>query len=150
MAVKFTQQFTSADIRRFIEKKILIVEDIIKDQLIDIGEEFVRNARSVNTYTDRTRNLRGSIGYVVLKDKVAVFGNFDGVSTGQFRAKRLVVTIRSEHPRGFVLIVVAGMNYAVYVEAKGYDVLTGSSQIADRETKQQFDRLAEQLKKVKS
>lgn len=32
----------------------------------------------------------------------------------------------SEHSNGIVLIVTAGMQYALYVEAMGYDVLTGS------------------------
>ncbi len=149
MAVRFTPRFTSADINNFIKRKIAIVEDVIKDQLIDVAEQFVANARSVNTYTDRTRNLRGSIGYTLAKDGHEIFGNYEGTTTGQSVAKRLVISISQKFPRGFVLVVVAGMEYAVFVEAKGYDVVTGSSLVADSDIKRQLTRLAEQLKKVK-
>ncbi|MGV4578106.1 hypothetical protein ACQ1R5_10635 [Ornithobacterium rhinotracheale] len=38
-----------------------------------------------------------------------------------------------KYPRGYVLVVVAGMNYALYVESKGYNVLSTAEQLAERE-----------------
>lgn len=149
MAVSFTQDFSSDDIEKFIKRKIAVVEDVIKDQLIDVAEQFVADARSVNTYTDRTRNLRGSIGYAVVKDGKEIFGNYDGVVEGQAVARRLVRSLRTQLPRGYNLIVVAGMEYAVFVEAKGYDVLTGSSLVADSNLSRQMKLLQDKLKRVK-
>lgn len=147
--MKITPKFTENDIRNFIRKKIEIIQTVVKDQLVDVAEQFVADARTVNTYKDQTRNLRGSIGYAIVKDGAEIFGNFDGVAEGQAKAKQLVNEVQADYPKGFALIVVAGMNYAVYVEAKGYDVLTGSSEIAETNLKRQFDRLSRQLKKVK-
>lgn len=147
--MKIIPKFNENDIRNFIRKKIEIIQDVVKDQLVDVAEQFVADARTVNTYKDQTSNLRGSIGYAIVKDGAEIFGNFDGVAEGQAKAKQLVNEVQADYPKGFALIVVAGMNYAVYVEAKGYDVLTGSSQIAETNIKREFDRLSRQLKKVK-
>lgn len=149
MAVKFTPKFTENDIRNFIKKKIAVIESVVKDQLIDVAEQFVSDARTINTYTDRSSNLRGSIGYTLVKDGTEIFGNFEGQAEGQATARRLAQGIKADYPKGFSLIVVAGMNYAVYVEAKGFDVVTGSSQTAETNLKRQFDRLKQQLSKVK-
>lgn len=146
--MKFTPKFNQNDIRRFILKKIEVVENVILDQLIAVGEQFVADARTTNTYIDRTSNLRGSIGYVILKDGSEIFGNFEGIATGQQIAKQFVKRISGEHSRGFVLIVVAGMEYAAFVEAKGYDVVTGSSQGAETNLERSLDRLKKQLGKI--
>lgn len=149
--MKFTPKFTEKDIRNFIRKKIEVIEDVVKDQLVDVAEQFVADARTVNTYTDRTSNLRGSIGYTIVKDGEEIFGNFEGVivQTGNATARALVSEVQADYPKGFALIVVAGMQYASYVEAKGFDVLTGSSQTAEVSLERQFDRLKQQLRKVK-
>lgn len=147
MAVKFKPKFTENDLRNFIRKKVQIIEDTLLDLIKQTAEQFISDARSTQTYQDRTRNLRGSIGYVIVKDGEEIFGNFEGVAEGTSQAKLLTSEVKSEHPRGYVLIVVAGMNYAVYVESKGFDVLTGSSQLAEQDLQRSFDRLKEQLKK---
>lgn len=94
-----------------------------------LGEEFVNRARSVNTYLDQTGNLRSSIGWVIAKNGRVLKRNYtqildgvDGIKSGLDLADRAA----SEHPQGIVLIVTAGMNYALYVESMGYDVLSGS------------------------
>ena len=94
-----------------------------------IGEEFVNKARTNNTYQDQTGNLRSSIGYVIAKNGRIIKRNFEqrgdaneGVTLGLNLADKAV----AEYPNGIVLIVTAGMNYGLYVESMGYDVLTGS------------------------
>ena len=108
------------------------VERQIIESLCRIGEEAVTLAKLIppeRGFTDRTGNLRSSIGYVVCKDGQpinlafeAVKGGHEGVHTGQ----RLAMEIAGKHPEGYTLIVVAGMNYAAYVESKGRDVLTSA------------------------
>ncbi|HRQ17705.1 MAG TPA: hypothetical protein PL085_11555 [Agriterribacter sp.] len=149
MALSWKPKFKANDIRAFVLKKIEVVENIVFDQLQQVGEQFVADARSLNTYKDRTSNLRGSIGYIIVKDGKEVFGNFDGTQEGQSTAKKLIRSVRASYPKGYALIVVAGMNYGLYVESKGYDVLTGSSLIAEDNLKGAFRRLQTALRKVK-
>jgi hypothetical protein len=103
---------------------------ILKFQLI--GEKFIKNARENGTYTDRTGNLRSSVGYVILDNGEQIFGTFPG---GKPEAKEKAEAAASEakqnYPIGLVLIVVAGMEYAAAVESKGFDVLSGSGKTAE-------------------
>lgn len=104
-----------------------------------IGEQFVINARNNATFTDVTGNLRSSIGYIVLKNgrQVAISG-FDTVkegSKGTKEGKAYIRRLKAQYPTGYVLIVVAGMEYAAAVEARGKDVLTASSIIAQNQLK---------------
>ena len=93
--------------------------------------EVVRKARLLNTYKDQTHRLRSTIGYKIYQDGQEVASNFqstggekgdEGVQIGQQRAAEAAAGIP-----GIVAVVVAGADYASYVEAKGFDVLTGSA-----------------------
>ena len=46
-----------------------------------------------------------------------------GAQEGAEVGKQYAQELAANHPTGYALIVVAGMNYAEYVSAKGYDVL---------------------------
>ncbi|SFS30783.1 hypothetical protein [Lutibacter maritimus] len=92
-----------------------------------LGEKFVNEARSNDTYKDRTGNLRSSIGYIILKDGKIIESNFSGKKVGKNKGAEIANEIKTEYPDGYVLIGVAGMNYAAAVEAKGFDVITGAA-----------------------
>ena len=47
-------------------------------------------------------------------------------SQGAEQGRQLAKTIAISYPSGYVLVGVAGMQYAAAVEAKGYDVVTGA------------------------
>lgn len=91
-------------------------------------------------YIDWTANLRSSIGYIVVMDgQVVSKSEFQplqgkkgtgtmGSQEGQAYADRLA----SSYPQGVALIVVAGMNYAAYVQRKGYDVTAHASLVAQQ------------------
>lgn len=149
MALKFTPKFSKKDIADFVTKKIAVIEEVAFDQLVDVCEKFVADARSTDTYTDRTRNLRSSIGYVILKDGKEVFGNFDGVEDGINQGRAMVKGLLGDYPKGYIIIVVAGMEYAAAVESKGYDVITGSSLQAEGHLKSRIARLRQALQKLK-
>jgi hypothetical protein len=142
-------KFSKKDIEADIKSREDRIEQALLARLQFVGEKFIVEARSTNTYKDRTGNLRNSIGYIILKNGEQLFDNFtrsasieavnpktgktkitkgstDGVTTGH----RIAAEIGKRYPSGFVLIVVAGMDYAAAVESKGFDVLTGSSVIA--------------------
>ena len=50
----------------------------------------------------------------------------EGAATG----KELIRQLASSYADGLVLILVAGMNYAVYVEARGYNVINSAEDLA--------------------
>lgn len=92
-----------------------------------MGEQFVNKARLNDTYKDNTGNLRSSIGYIIIKDGAVIDNNFEGNNQGVSKGQEVASKVSTSYPKGYVLIGVAGMDYAAYVEAKSYDVITGSA-----------------------
>lgn len=97
-----------------------------------VGELCLKEARIGGNYIDRTGNLRNSIGYTVLLDgsvnSESSFAETQGGSTG----KKFLDSLKKNYPKGIVLIVSAGMNYAAYVEARNYNVTTSAELLAER------------------
>ena len=52
---------------------------------------------------------------------------------GQKEGEAFINKVISQYPSGFVLVVVAGMKYASYVEARNYNVLSSSELLAEKE-----------------
>lgn len=104
---------------------------VIANVLCYVGEQCIIEARNGGTYEDQTGNLRSSIGYAVLmngqviqSDSVDKIKNGnEGVSEG---LKYLQERVKKASKKGVCIIVTAGMNYAEYVEAKGYVVLSSA------------------------
>lgn len=109
-----------------------------------IGEELCNHARTITSghasggYDDQTGNLRSSIGYRIYNNAEAVKdGGFQNVTVtnpkgetvtgdGVDDAKKALDNYGLAHEipvNGWTLVIVAGMSYATYVEAKGYNVL---------------------------
>ena len=111
-------------------------EQMVVRRLQYAGERLIVQARQHGSYKDQTGNLRSSIGYVIVKNGSIIGGSgfspVKGGSEGSKEGKSLAVEIASQYRQGIALIVVAGMNYAAYVEAKGFDVLTSSEILANR------------------
>ena len=118
--------FSQGDINRRITNWVVSIEQRIIWTLAMVGEAFVNNARNTKTYQDQTGNLRSSIGYIIAKDGVIIQENVEGKAEGKAHAKEVAREVLRENPKGFILIVVAGMEYAAAIESKGYDVITGS------------------------
>ena len=106
----------------------------IIDEMSKMGEVFIKDARTktVGTFVNRTTRLRNSIGYVVSRDGVVKHSDFtsysvSGVSDEEGKTLGLqYATELAQQTQGYALICVAGADYGLYVEAKGYDVITGS------------------------
>jgi len=118
--------FRQGDIDRRIDRFTVSIEQRIIWALAMVGENFVNEARSLRTYKDQTGNLRSSIGYIIARDGNIIQENIEGKAEGRAQAKEIANEVLRENSKGFVLIVVAGMEYAAAVESKGYDVITGS------------------------
>ena len=121
------------DPKEFAAKMQKALDSMIHKNAVGIlwmlGTNCVSIAREEGTYKDQTGNLRGSIGFVVayngeilqsggfkptVGEKTKTIGE-EGPPTGrQFAEERA-----KEAPRNkYVLVVVAGMNYAFWVEAR--------------------------------
>lgn len=106
----------------------------IINEMAQMGEVFIKDARTktVGTFVNRTTRLRNSIGYVVSRDGVVKHSDFTSYSVGGVadeEGKTLglqYATELTQQTQGYALICVAGADYGLYVEAKGYDVITGS------------------------
>ena len=89
-----------------------------------LGESLVKYAKDQHNYTDQSGNLTNSIGYVVVQNGTPVYyGELNQPGEGAEAGLKLAMKIASQTPNSFSLIIVAGMNYAAYVEAKGYNVI---------------------------
>lgn len=149
MAVKLVPKFNKIQINNFIQERKQRIEEAILTRLRFTGEQFVKNARENANFKDRTGNLRSSIGYVVMKDGQQLYENFQtraGGPEGEEKAKEFMEDVKRDFPTGYVLIGVAGMEYAAAVESKGYDVISNSSTIAAESLKVAIKKLGDKLK----
>lgn len=149
MKFKLTPMFTQADIQKEVATFLERVHKVTRNELIQIGLEFVTEARQKTKgqggFDDQTGNLRSSIGFVLTYDGAIVHEDFSpadkgtdkttGLGLGRSMAADLVES------QGWGIITVAGMEYASWVEAKGYDVITGSTLGAQGKLEKAFKRV---------
>lgn len=108
-----------------------ITKECITNELIYLGEECnnrIRDRKAKESWCDQTGNLRSSIGYAVLQDgQEQIRSAFQTVMQGAQGAsmgKRYLASLTSLYVDTYALVVVAGMDYAQYVEAiESKDVL---------------------------
>ena len=135
----------TAEIDRYITGRVEAIKKALVYNLCAVGEQVLNAARLTNSYKDQTGNLRSSIGYVVAVDgEIVQMSSFDTVKEGREGSrggKEYAMQLVRDFPHGIVLIVVAGMNYASYVSAKGYDVLDSSELLADKLIPQMLQQL---------
>ena len=134
---------------------------IIRD-LSKAGEEAVKKARLIVTaggggsvlppYTVQTGNLVSSVGYAVVHDgQIVTMSSFQAVAgpngdgqEGSATGKAYVKELAMRFPQGYGLILVAGMEYASYVQELHHrDVLVSGSLVAEqlvREIQDKFNR----------
>lgn len=151
-------------ITAYIEKQVAKYEKQLLKNLRYVGEQCVKEARDLPSpkftgkkphevpphqphYIDWTANLRSSIGYVIVRNgNVVTQGGFKsakGGDEGAAEGKAYAEQLAAKFPHGITLIVVAGMNYAAYVSAKGYDVLDSAELLAEKLVPQMMRQLSE-------
>jgi hypothetical protein len=128
---KFKVSDVAAKLNTTTEK---VVQSVI-ETFEYVGEQCVKYARDNGKYNDITGNLRSSIGYAILRAgkivKISTSAQFSGEkgdgSKGVAEAEAFLRKFEGMFPKGIALVLVAGMDYAVYVEAmETKDVLTGA------------------------
>lgn len=130
-----------------LNKKKLSLEKRLVTELRQLGEDSVTFSKENKGYKDRTSNLKNSISYALFKDGELVeisvhvseyrpsyktdtgITKSNPISQSEIRdmAKNSLMVFASKEgivkPKGYTLIVVAGMIYGKNVEDKGYNVL---------------------------
>lgn len=130
----------------FIEKQSDRYVKAFIDDLNYVGLQvvkYVRNRSAEESWIDQTGNLRSSIGYVIVRNGVIVKrGGFEivngpkrdkakesGSQVGAIYADNLA----RHYTKGYALVIVAGMEYASYVEdMENKDVLASGTFEAER------------------
>lgn len=147
--IRIVPNFNKADIQKMLEQKREAWRQAMIFRLKRIGEQFIKNARENGTYKDRTGNLRNSAGYVILVDGEQLFENFIGdKSEARQKATEAIEVAKEEITKGIALIVVAGMEYAAAVEALGFDVLTASGKIAEKNLRDAIKTISSKISKA--
>ncbi len=104
-------------LEKYLADQIKRIESILIRELEILVAKLENHAKRSAEYEDQTSNLKSSIGGVVLKDgRPITFRGFSGTSDGTSTGLEFLNSLISEHGRGYVILVVAGMNYASYVE----------------------------------
>lgn len=127
-----------AAVRMILERAAEIIGEEILQSLARLGEESVTRIRRRSmeeSWIDHTGNLRSSIGYAVFDYGLKVIGSsFESVAgpegsgrEGSLAGEEYIRSLASRFSDTYALVVVAGMEYAEYVEAvKGKDVLAST------------------------
>jgi len=128
---KFNLDKIFADIERELGRLIRqAIIDAFDKTLLDV----LIQAKTLDTYKDQTSLLRHSIGYQIYDngelvtqrfEKNARIGDGSGADEGITKGQRVAAEVARKYPNDIVGVIVAGAEYAIYVESKGYDVLSG-------------------------
>ena len=136
-------------------------EQIIKAlnvRLMQLAEEAVTYSKDNKGYQDRTANLKNSISFALYLDgeivvsKIGAIPKAEEVVGGQDAVGEALQNYAQQEgvvaPKGYSLIIVAGMNYGKYVEDKGYNVLHLTKYYLKSEMKKIFEEVIEMIKGV--
>ncbi len=150
-------------ITAYIERQVARYEQKLLENLSLVGDRCVEAAQMLPSpqflnlsrkeipphqpnYIVWTANLRSSIGYVIVRDGSVVtqggFKSAKGGDEGAAEGKAYAEKLAAKFPHGITLIVIAGMNYAAYVSAKGYDVLDSAELLAEKLVPQMMRQLS--------
>lgn len=148
-------QFTHEQLKRRFDAFLAMVKKKQIARMQRLGEMCLIEARNNKGYMMQTGALLSSTGYTIFVDGVALHSQFDaasgaesnaaqnGIKAGQALAEKV-----GKNTKGVALVVVAGMDYAAYVEAKGYNVLSSAEHLAQRELPRMLEKLIQTINKV--
>ena len=153
MGIRMTTKLS--EVHDMLMREAERVERLTIRALSKLGEQCVtkiRDRAGDKSWYDQTGNLRSSVGYVIAHNKnIIQYSTFnqvkqgsEGVKTGKDLAKELA----KRYSNNYVLIVVAGMNYAEFVEAMdNKDVLASTELWATDKIPQMLEKLKRQIAK---
>ena len=150
MGIKMTTKMSEVD--AYLQVMAEHIQESTIQALAYLGEQCVTVARDRApelSWIDRSGNLRSSIGYIITHNgNIVQYSDFKQVkqgSEGPKVGKDLATEIAKKYSNEYVLVVVAGMNYAEYVEARdNKDVLATPELFAKKELPKMLEKLKKQ------
>lgn len=133
MGIKATT--SPAQFKKTLQNEVNKHKQLLLRNLLYCAEAITNKAREAGTYTDRTKNLRSSIGTIVVVDgEIIKQYGFEPLASeahrGSIEGQEYAKQLAKEYPKGYAIIAVAGKEYASYVADKGYDVLDSAELLA--------------------
>lgn len=129
-------------------------------KILQLAEEAVTHAKQNKGYSDRTANLKNSISFALYYDgelvtqQIGQIPKPDEAPSGhQGVESNLEAFAHSEgvvRPKGYSLIIVAGMEYGAYVEHRGYNVLHLTKYFLHDEMRKILEETIEDVKNGKA
>lgn len=139
------------------EKREQLIK-VLNVRLMQLAEEAVTYSKDNKGYQDRTANLKNSISFALYLDgeivtsKIGAIPKAEEVVGGQDAVGEALQNYAQQEgvvaPKGYSLIIVAGMNYGKYVEDKGYNVLHLTKYYLRSEMKKIFEEVIEMIKGI--
>lgn len=153
MAIK---KISKSDIHAYLEQRLEQERRKLVYRYAAVAEECLSLARSTTkaskNFLDQTGNLRSSMGYIIVDNgRVINFSDFKQVKegdTGTVRGKALARQLADRFGKGICMVFVAGMEYAVFVENRGYDVLTSANLQAETDIPDLLKELGYKISKL--
>lgn len=155
--VKFKLQIKGVEAlqQRLNEKRQQMIT-FLDMRLRQLAEEAVTYSKDNKGYQDNTANLKNSISYALYLDGELVSSAIGKIPKAEKAegGQEAVKTALEEYalqdgviaPKGYSLIIVAGMNYGKYVEDKGYNVLHLTKYYLRDEMKKILEEIIETIK----
>lgn len=137
------------ELSNYILNQGALIEKALIFNLEYLVAQLENHAKLNAGYEDQTSNLKGSIGGVVLKNgkPISYSGFNEGGVGGNSDGKLYINTLISNYTQGYTILVVAGMNYAAYVEdIHGLNVLKKSELKMQRELPKLLVKLTQKFK----
>lgn len=143
------------EIHNTLMKESQRVERLTIRALSYLGEQCVtrvRDREGDKSWYDRSGNLRSSVGYVISHNgNIVQYSDFNQVkqgSEGVKAGKDLAEEIVKRYSNDYVLVIVAGMNYAEHVEAMdNKDVLASTELWSIDQVPKMLEKLKRQIAK---
>lgn len=149
MAIKPT--FPKGSVRAKVQEFQKRLEAATLFLLKYMGEDLAKYAKEQHNYTDQTGNLTNSIGYAVVRNgKIVDYGGEIQPGEGAAEGLKIAQKMATNASSTFSLLIVAGMNYAAYVEARGYNVILPAELKARKDMPSYMSKLQDLAKKKAS
>lgn len=143
------------EIHKILMKEAERVDRLTIRALSYLGEQCVirvRDRGGDKSWYDQSGNLRSSVGYVIAHNgSIIQYSDFNQVKQGSEGAKvgkDLAEELARRYSNDYVLVIVAGMNYAEYVEAMdNKDVLASTELWSIDQVPKMLEKLKRQIAK---
>lgn len=146
MDMRQIREYLNREAQKHLQRTIALLQYV--------GETVVNDIRTshISNWTDQTGNLRSSIGYIITMDgKPIGESKFDKVigpkadealnePDGTTEGRNYAHQLASLYPNGIALIVVAGMEYASYVEKRDNKTVLAQGEVEARRLVEQMIR----------